>query len=112
MSQFIKKREKNYFENLDTENISDNKTFWKTVKPLLSNKCRLPVNVTLVKEDDVISDNGKIADIFNDFFTNVVKNHNIIVSGDILYEANNIKYPALKAIEKYKKYPSIKANQV
>ena len=43
------------------------------MKPLLSNKCRLPVNVTLVEEDDAISDNGKIADIFNDFLTNVVK---------------------------------------
>ena len=29
----LRKEKKNYFENLD------NKTFWKTVKPLLSNKC-------------------------------------------------------------------------
>ena len=42
----LRKEEKNYFENLDTKNIGDNKTFWKTVKPLLSDKCRLPVNVT------------------------------------------------------------------
>ena len=46
----LRKEKKNYFENLDTKNNSDNKTFWKTVKPLLSNNCRLPVNVTLVKE--------------------------------------------------------------
>ena len=38
-----------------------------------------------------------------------MKNLNITVSGDILYEANNIKDPVLKAIEKYKKHPSIKA---
>ena len=63
----LKKEKKNYFENLDTKNISDNKTFWKTVKPLLSNKCRLPVNVTLVKENDAISNNSRIADIFNEF---------------------------------------------
>ena len=94
-----KKREKNCFENLDTKNISDNKTFWKTMRPLLSNNCRLPVNVTLVKETDV----------FNDFFINAVKNLNITVSGDILCDENNIKYPLLKAIEKYKKHPSIKA---
>ena len=29
----IKKRKKNYFENLDNNNISDSKTFWKTVEP-------------------------------------------------------------------------------
>ena len=79
------------------------------MKPLLFNKCKLPLNVTLVKEDDVISDNDKIADIFNDFFTNLVKNLNITVSGDILCEANNIRDSVLKAIEKYKKHSSIKA---
>ena len=79
------------------------------MKTLLSNKCRLPVNVTLVKEDNVISDNGKIADIFNDFFTNVVKNLNFTVSGDIRCEANNIKDPVLKAIGKYNRHPNIKA---
>ena len=42
----LKKEEKNYFENLDTKNIGDNKTFWKTVKLLLSDKVKLPVNVT------------------------------------------------------------------
>ena len=79
------------------------------MKALLSNKCRLPVNVKLVKENDVISDNSKIADVFNDFFTYVIKNLNIAVSGDILYEANNIKDPVLKSIENYKKHPNIKA---
>ena len=59
----LRKKKKNYLENLDTKNISDNKTFWKTVKPLISNKGRFPVNVTLVKENDVISDNGNIADV-------------------------------------------------
>ena len=64
VSVYWEKRKKNYFENLHTKNIIDNKTFWKTGKPLLSDKCRLPV--TLVKENDVISDNGKIAGVFND----------------------------------------------
>ena len=77
------------------------------MKALLSNKCRLPVNVKLVKENDVISDNSKIADVFNDFFTYVIKNLNIAVSGDILYKANNIKDPVLKSIENYKKHPNI-----
>ena len=77
--------------------------------PLLSDKCRLPVNVTLVKENDVISDNGKIARVFNDFFTNAVKNLNITVNVDILCEANNVKDSVLKAIDKNKKHPTIKA---
>ena len=40
----LRKEKKNFFENLVTKNISDNKVFWKTVKPLLSDKCRLKSN--------------------------------------------------------------------
>ena len=56
----LRKEKRNYLENLDTINISDNKIFSKTVKPLFSDKCRLPVNVILVKKNDVISDNDKM----------------------------------------------------
>ena len=38
-----------------------------------------------------------------------MKNLNITVSGKFLCEANNMKDPVLKSIEKYKKHPSIKA---
>ena len=34
----LRKSKKCYSENLDTQNITDNKKFWGTVKPLLSNK--------------------------------------------------------------------------
>ena len=64
----LKKEEKNYFENLDTKNIGDNKTFWKTVKLLLSDKFKLPVNVTWVKKNYVISDNGKTGDVLMTFY--------------------------------------------
>lgn len=95
MCQSFKKREKNYFKKLDTKNTCDNKTFWKTARPLLSNKSRLPVNVTLVKKNHVISDNDKVGDVFNDCFTSIVKNLNITVSEDFLCQVNNIKDPAL-----------------
>ena len=38
-----------------------------------------------------------------------MKNLNITVSVKFLFEANNMKHPVLKSIEKYKKHPSIKA---
>ena len=109
MCQSIKKREKKTTLKIFTLKISlITKPFGKLWNHYyFLSKCRLPE--TLVKENYVIPDNGKIAGVFNDFFTNAVKNLNITVSGDIPYEANNIKDPVLKAIEKYKKHPSIKA---
>ena len=34
------KKQKCYYENLDTKNVTDNKKFWGTVKPLFSNEVR------------------------------------------------------------------------
>ena len=37
-SSLLRKEKRNYFENIDTSKISDNKMFWKTVKPMFSSK--------------------------------------------------------------------------
>ena len=44
----LKKAEKEYYQNLDEKNVIDNKIFWKTVKPLLSDKSvsREKINLT------------------------------------------------------------------
>ena len=34
----LQKSKKDYFTNLNKENIADNKLFWKTVEPFLSKK--------------------------------------------------------------------------
>ena len=89
--------------------IIDNKTFWKTVKPFISNKCRPSENTALVMGDDSISDRGQVASIFNEFFANVVKNLNKAINEEILCDTNEKDDPVLKATEKSKKYPSIEA---
>ena len=40
---------KDYFQNLNVKDFSDNKKFWKTIKPYLSNK-GLNSNKILLKE--------------------------------------------------------------
>lgn len=37
-SRLYKRDKKKYFNNLDLNKISDNRVFWKSMKPLLSNK--------------------------------------------------------------------------
>ena len=48
----LRKSKKDYFENLNENNITDNKRFWKTVKPFLSKKIRLPERATLTEEEN------------------------------------------------------------
>ena len=48
----LRKSKKGYFENLNEKNITDNKRFWKTVKPFLTKKIHLPERINLTEEEN------------------------------------------------------------
>ena len=60
--------------------MTDNKTFWKTVKPLLTDKVKNKSKITLIEKkykdnsteysEEIISDNKDVAEVFNKFFVN------------------------------------------
>ena len=50
MCKFDKKRKKSFFSNLNTKDINDNKTFWKTVKLLFTEKVKINSKITLIEE--------------------------------------------------------------
>ena len=55
-SKLYKKERKKFYSQLDIKNITDNKLFWKTMKPFLSDKCTYASKISLVHNDNVISD--------------------------------------------------------
>ena len=63
-------------------------------------------NITLV-ENNNISSEIQIAEKLNAFFSNIVKEHNIKVKEDLLYDVSDINDPVERAIQKYKNHPSI-----
>ena len=71
-SKLYKKERKKYYNNLDLNDIADNKKFWKTVKPFLSNKSIQTSQITLVDEDNIISEDSEVAEMLNNFFDNAV----------------------------------------
>ena len=46
-SKLYKKERKNYYNSLDIKNITDNKQFWKTIKPFLSEKIKTTSKIKL-----------------------------------------------------------------
>ena len=48
----MRKSKKDYFTNLNEKNITDNKRFWKTVKPFLSKKNYFPERINLTEEEN------------------------------------------------------------
>ena len=105
----LRKTKKNYYNNLNEKKITDNKTFWKTVKPFLSDKTPSDEKITLIEKDKIIKTDSKTVNVLNTFFSTIVSNLNIPeypVSDPI---SNDDSDPVLKSILKYKDRPSIKA---
>ena len=102
----FRKEKKSYYNNLNTKLINDNKKFWKTVKPLFSEKHFCSSKITLLEGDEIISDDQEVATKFNDYFSNVVKNLNI-EGFDIDYCYNPELDKISNIVEKFKNHPSI-----
>ena len=68
----LQKAKKEYFSLLNINKVVDNKSIWKIVKPFLSNKVISSEKITLIDEVELITDEQKVANILNDFFSSIV----------------------------------------
>ena len=50
-SKLYKKERKKIFDNLNTSVVSDNKTFWKVIKPVFTNKSTFGRNIKLTQKE-------------------------------------------------------------
>ena len=105
----LRKSRWHYFENLHEKNINNNKTFWKTIKPFLSDKVRSTNKTTLIDKEEIITGDYNTAKVLNTFFFNIVSNLNIAEYSNCQPIANNISDPVLKCVVKYRIHPSILA---
>ena len=49
----IRQAKKQFFKNLDTKDVNDNKVFWKTVKPFMTDKVKTRSKITLIEKKKV-----------------------------------------------------------
>ena len=105
------------FSNLKTKDFNDNKSFWKTVKPLFTDKVHIKSKITLIEKkviskqgqesnhtEKIISDHKAIAEVFNEFFINIVPNLKIAVGNNIDHDFTETDDPVLNAVNKFKNY--------
>ena len=74
--KLLRQTKEKHFNNINVKKVSDNKTFWKPVKPF-SNKGLNSNNILLMDGDEIVNDDGKIATIMNRYFTNITKHMNL-----------------------------------
>ena len=56
-----------------SKGVMDTKKFWKTVKPLFSNKSKTANTIILHKNNRIIKDNKKTSHTLNKYFTDLTK---------------------------------------
>ena len=64
----LQKTKKRYYENLNQKCVADNKLFWKTVKPLLSDKAAGKKGIHLIENNDLVKTDLATAEVLNNFF--------------------------------------------
>ena len=101
--KLLRKTKKDFFINLDVELLTENKQFWKTVKPCLTDKTLKGERITLIENEKVVSDERELVKIFNEYLSNIVPNLDIQRPPSITLHHD----PVLTAMKKFENHPSI-----
>ena len=69
----IRKTKRNFYNNLNVNKITDNKSFWKTVKPGFTEKTLKDEKIVLVENDTTFSEENEISKDHSDPILNAIK---------------------------------------
>ena len=105
MSIRVKKRD--YFGSLNNKIVTNNRKFWKTISPLLSEKAFHRECITLKQSNKIITNNVELAETFNTSFSKIVLNLKIGNNRGDNITNPNITDPVFSAVQKYENHPSI-----
>ena len=97
----VRKAKKEYFDNLDFRNVTDNKKVWKTVKPLFTDKGMNHDKIILVENDEIISQSKQISESMNNFFADAIINLNNPQYEDPTSNNKGIDDPVLRKMIRY-----------
>ena len=106
--KLFRTEKRNFYKNLNTSDITDNKKFWKTVKPVLSDKSRSNSNISLIDNNRMISNDKEVVEAMNDYFISITDSLGLTENRDVTICTNGLSDPIEKAIMKYSKHPSIR----
>ena len=106
-SRLYKREKQKYFNHLDLNKITDNKHFWKTVKPLLSDKGVNTTKISLVDGGKTVTEDKEVAKTLNQYFSTAVNSLDIIENKSLLTETENLEDPVEIAIKKFENRLSV-----
>ena len=69
----VKRMKKEYYGDLDNRNFADNRTFWRTVRPFLSNKSIENEKIVLLEKEYILINDSSVGKVVNNFFLTLLK---------------------------------------
>ena len=96
---------KDFYGNLGISKVTDNRVFWKIIEPEISDKVKSRSQITLVEDDNILSQDAESAKTFNEYFINIpilnMWNNQIFSTQTLSLEENTIS----GIIERYNDNP-------
>ena len=71
-SNLLKLSKKHHFNSLNVNDVTENKKFWKTIKPFPTEKNKTTNNIILTENNRTVREDKAICQIFDTYFTNDV----------------------------------------
>ena len=106
--KILRKTKRDYYRNQGLKDLTDCRKFWKTVKTVLTDTVQVCQSVALVENDEFLSEDLVIAEIFNHYFTTITKEVEIRENKTHLSTTHGIDNSIDIAIIKYSKHPGRK----
>ena len=109
-NSLTRKAKRKFFKEATKSGMMSNRTFWKTVKPFLTNQDCMTNDCTNIEKDgDIVRDEKMLVELFNENYINIVE----ISSGNQPSSLGNCEDSAQddatvdKIMSKYSSHPSV-----
>ena len=96
-----------YYKSLDLKDLTDNRKFWKIIKPVFSDTVKTCWSINLYEDGNLISKESQVAEVLNEHFVNITNSLGIGENKDITTPTIGIEDPVEVAIKKFESHPSI-----
>ena len=101
--KLLKRSKTDFYNNLSVKKVTDNKHFWKTIKPNFTDKVLKDERIVLVEDDQVITADTDLEEIFKGHFENIVESLHIERPCKVDFD----REPVANAIKNFSQHPSI-----
>ena len=110
-TRLIRDTKRKFYATLNLKNLKDQRKFWKTVRPIFNNKVIIDRVTSLVESDDIVTENKEIAEVMNDYFTNIASNLNLPKIPKQSSVTHAFPDDIHRIIHEYRSHPSVIAIQ-